>query len=131
MDRVVSGGHSEEGTFKLRAKEKPEAGEWRSMYREQKLQSLRQQSEIGRMWTRKREIRVKGGGTILMALQGITWEHVENGETQVPPQASKPESSVYKVPGQSLCASEIKQHWFREPLKSSGVICFIVFEGSL
>lgn len=49
MDRVVSGDHSEEVAFKLRAKEKPEVGEWHSMYRERKLQSLRQQSEIGWM----------------------------------------------------------------------------------
>lgn len=49
MNRVVSGGHSEEVTFKLRAKEKPEVGEWHSMCREQKLQSLRYQSEIGWM----------------------------------------------------------------------------------
>lgn len=27
LDRVVSGGHSEEVTFKLRTKEKPEVGE--------------------------------------------------------------------------------------------------------
>lgn len=47
---------------------------------------------------------------------GIIGKHVENGETQVPPQASKPESSVYQIPGNPfvlwrLSSTGLGSHW--------------------
>lgn len=65
----------------------------------------------------------------VLATQSVTWELVGHAETQVPPQTSQPESSFSQ--GSWVIPSEIKQHRFRKPLKSLGVICFIVFRGSL